>query len=511
MHLPRPSFDANTTFAELALETCRLMRQGRWAIFIALSLTALWILWAGYPGLFTFAALSVGTMLIFSVWQTAGGGVPLLPLIALQTLVVYGVPIATNNACLQTASADTLARCGLELLVFQLALAGSWYACRQMIPAAPPRAWLIDMIVRERMQGLTHLGFWLAGGSTAFEVAGSMGWLDPVLSALPAGSYSVLSALTSAAAMAGFFVLALCIGGGHLKQGQKGFVWTLFVSRSLVSALSLLLSVPIMDMAALATGFLWGGGRFPWRFLIICAGVLAFLNLGKADMRERYWAQSEDDAPATICTAVELPARYAEWAQLSLAKLQPAQERGYATPKERQTLLDRIDNLQNLIFVVKAVDGERQPTLDGATYWLIPPLLVPRLFWPDKPRAHEGQVLLNTHFGRQSLEDSYKTYIAWGLLPEAYGNFGAWWGSLFLGCVLGGFCAWLEVRAANKPIFSLEGFLTVAVLLGLVVSFEMVASVLFTSQFQRLVLIIGAAAPFVRHAALTAREAPAAR
>lgn len=507
--MPKSSFDPQTTFAELAGSTARILKHGQWHILAALILAILWIVWNGQPGLFAFIALAAGAFLILSMWQRLGRGVPVLPMLALQTLVTYGVPIVANNASMQNASAETLWRCGIELFLFQIALAASWYLCRQLIPPAARTAWSINLLVREQTQGLTRLGFWLAGGSTAYEVASGMGWTASFISSLPAGSNSILVAITSAAAMAGFFVLGLSAAGGHLTQQQRGVMWALFLTRSLVATLSLLLSVPILGIAALATGLLWGGARFPWRFLCISLCVLAFLNLGKGDMRTRYWPDADNDTPPPACTVSDIPSRYAEWAQFSLARLNPAREVGYTTPKERQTLLDRIDNLQNLIFVVQAVEGNRLPTLDGATYWLIPPLLVPRFLWPEKPRAHEGQALLNVHFGRQIEEDTYKTYIAWGLIPEAYGNFGAWWGSLFLGGLLGSFAAWLEMRTANKPIFSLEGFLTIALLLGLAVSSEMVASVLITSQFQQLVLIICAAAPFVRRTVLTPRETPA--
>ncbi len=148
--------------------------------------------------------------------------------------------------------------------------------------------------------------------------------------------------------------------------------------------------------------------------------------------------------------------------------------------------------------MINAEEVDKTPPLGGSTYWIIPELLLPRILWPEKPRTHEGQVILNVHFGRQSRADSLVTYIAWGLLPEAYGNFGSLMGSLLLGASLGVFFSWVESFTAYKPLLSLEGMCAFALLVGLATSFEMVASVLVTSQFQSLVTIVIACSPFVR-------------
>jgi hypothetical protein len=106
--------------------------------------------------------------------------------------------------------------------------------------------------------------------------------------------------------------------------------------------------------------------------------------------------------------------------------------------------------------------------------------------------------MLNEHFGRQAREDSLSTYIAWGLLPEAYGNFGPLIGSVILGAVLGGLFALVESYTAFRPLLSLEGMCSFAFFVGLATSFEMVASVFVTSQFQSTMTIFGACLPFVR-------------
>ena len=120
------------------------------------------------------------------------------------------------------------------------------------------------------------------------------------------------------------------------------------------------------------------------------------------------------------------------------------------------------------------------------------------ILWPDKPRSHEGQVLLNVHFGRQDLSSTFETYIAWGLLPEAFGNFGPVAGSAALGAFLGLFFACIDRVTARKLLVSMEGFLSLTLMISLMNSFEMVASVFITSTFQAFVVVVVSSAPFVR-------------
>jgi hypothetical protein len=169
-----------------------------------------------------------------------------------------------------------------------------------------------------------------------------------------------------------------------------------------------------------------------------------------------------------------------------------------AAAKENQTLLARVNNLQNLLYVIDAETVQKIEPLHGATYSVIPLLLIPRILLTDKPRSHEGQIMLNVHFQRQDLNSTFETYIAWGLLPEAYGNFGPLTGAIVLGVVMGLLFAFLEKWTANKLVVSMEGFIGFTMFLGFANSYEMVASVLVTSIFQALVPVAGAMLPFSR-------------
>ncbi len=398
----------------------------------------------------------------------------------------------------------------MEVLVFCASLTLSWWVAMQAMVPSPAISHALQGFRQGAASRLKRIGIALMVASSGFQLAQSLSALDEFYAALPAGGYSVVVSIVATASTCGFFLVAMFVGSGAIRGFWKLLFWGLLALNCLISASAFLLSAPATVIAAVALGLYWSTGRVPWRFLTIVIVLLSFFNLGKFTMRERYW--QDEDAQVRHIGLTEMPRYYLEWANASAAMLGAA-ERPDAfgrpgVPSGRQTLLERINNLQNLLFVIRGTDAEHIPTLNGATYTLIPALLIPRMFWPEKPRTHEGQVMLNVHFERQDLNSTFSTYVAWGLLAEAYGNFGAITGALILGLALGVACAWAENYSARKLLLSLEGFLCFTLLLSIVNSYEMVASVLVTTVFQAMIPIIFASLPFVervnlrRHAAV---------
>jgi len=447
----------------------------------------------GNPGAVAFAMIAGGAYFICAVWQTDAIGLPIMPLIAVQYLVVYGLPIVIDHEVIHSYPVAYLSRAGLEVLLFSLSLTAAWRFGMLAMQPALPISYGLHGFRQQSGRQLRRLGFSLILASTAYLVAQSLGLLNQIYSMLPTGSYSVLTSLTSATSVCGFFLIAMFVGSGVMSPGIRLLFWLLLATNGLLSAAGFLLSAATATLAATLIGLFWSTGRMPWRFLVVVTVVLSFLNLGKFTMRERYWPNPGE--PEFQFQLTQIPRYYGEWAEASYDALSPTPRDSVfeATHTTKgQSLLDRINNLQNLLFVIDAIDNGHITPLYGETYTLIPFLLVPRIFWPDKPRSHEGQVLLNVHFGRQDLNSTFDTYVAWGLLPEACGNFGEKLGGLMLGAVLGLLFAWVENQTARKLLLSLEGFIAFIILLSMANSFEMVASVLVTTISQSvIVLIIG--------------------
>lgn len=433
--------------------------------------------------------ISAAALVPLWFWSTQDKkGVPILPTFVVQQLLVYLMPILVQNASIQGYSSNVMNSSAMSVGLFFLVLPLGWKTGREMVTSHPSR-WILNFQGRGGTGAMTlRIALIFLGFNVAFEVLsklGMMGWI-------PTGLMPVVRATLAALAAFGAFLGGFVIANRRGSRGKMWF-WLVFYVLLLLTASGLLLSGVTLMVVAGGIGLGLGCARMPWIFMITVSAILSFLNVGKFEMRAKYWGEN---AVGTSLTGI--PSLYAEWAQISFERLGNRREleSGSSNTVEvkGQSLLERMNNLQNMTFVVNAQQKLKAEPLWGKTYALIPPLFIPRFLWEDKPRTHEGQILLNLHYGRQcSVEDTEKTYIAWGLLPEAVGNFGTTGGPLFLGLVIGLLFGMLESWSARKRLFSIEGFVIIGLLMQTLVSFEMVASVFLTSTFQMiLVLAVGA-------------------
>lgn len=423
-------------------------------------------------------------------------GLPVLPLFVLQQAAVYLMPLFMENPTLERYSSGIIGTSAASLALFLLLLPAGWVMGFGAMHSRPSR-WNMKVVGRDGGRAM-GMGIALVFLSIGFviDLLSFAGLLYKVLPLDLQGLLPVIRTFSAAAstigALAGGYVVALRGGSSHTV-----YYWILFAGIAVLSISGVLISAATALVVASASGQVVGGRRVPWVFLTLTLGIVGFLNLGKFTMRERYWSTMGSKTTETKeqVSLIDLPEFYVEWVAASMEKIWIGQEvatnkRAIATEDEGASLLNRIDNFQNMAFVVNAQLGMLIRPLWGETYALIPPLFIPRIFWANKPRTHEGQIRLNLHYGRQgSIEDTSKTYIAWGLLPEAVGNFGIWLGPVILGPVLGFSFGLLEAWSRRKRVFSIEGLIAAGLALQVLVSFEMVASLLLTSTFQMVIAV----------------------
>lgn len=128
------------------------------------------------------------------------------------------------------------------------------------------------------------------------------------------------------------------------------------------------------------------------------------------------------------------------------------------------------------------------PYLFGGSYAIIPQLLIPRFLNSTKIRSHEGTYLLNIHYGLQTREEAYKTTIGWGLLNEAYANFGLL-GCVGLAVILGAGYGQATRWRMNTPLLSSRSLFTI-LLISYASQSEYSAGVYVAAMFQSVVPLV---------------------
>ena len=201
----------------------------------------------------------------------------------------------------------------------------------------------------------------------------------------------------------------------------------IFLSLTTLSSAASLLLVGSLSIFALAVlGFALGRLQVPW--LAIALGVICIgtLHYGKEMMRYKYMYGGMYGNQSKTPQPWDYVAWFGEWTGYSIDALF---NQGSAAWFGGQSFANRPGLIHLLLMVQEKTPGQ-VPYLKGATYVIVPQLLIPRFVISERASTHEGTTLLNIHYGKQSREDTLRTTIGWGLLNEAYANFG------LLGCGL---------------------------------------------------------------------------
>ncbi|MEM6599986.1 MAG: hypothetical protein AAF649_01225 [Verrucomicrobiota bacterium] len=295
---------------------------------------------------------------------------------------------------------------------------------------------------------------------------------------------SILNAAARTGSVVSLFILSFQFGMGRLS-GRVAVLVGIFLSLNIIASMaSLFLGGAISVMAVAVAGYSLGKRRIPWLLAVVLFPLLSVLHAGKGDMRVKYWGEAR--AVKTV-GFLEYPAFFMEWFEMGYEDLTRKKPSGVAISETEENLLER-SSLIEIFLTAHKLAPETVPYLHGETYQSIPLLLIPRFLYPDKPVAHEGQRLLNVHYRVQSTEAVVQTYIAWGLMNEAFANFG-YWGLPVFGIIIGLFFGGIARFCSSVPLLSFRGLLG-ALTIGFSIQAEMAAGVWVTSFSQSIILLV---------------------
>lgn len=416
--------------------------------------------------------LALAAVLPLYLWLLGSShGLPIWPVFALVTGVTYALPMIQNSESLSDYSSTEIIMGSITTIGFILLGTMVWLSMTSRQGKAPRTILMIEQSHSVRYL-LLFIGLGLLFGINQFT-----GWVR-----FPGNTMQVMRGITSSLSTMGLFVLAYYHGRGLLTKRDFLLFAASAVATMLMNMTSLMLAQAIVPVAMVIFGYMLGSNQLPWRVLLITFLVMGLLHPGKYEMRRVYWAGEEGSKPLSLTTVPEF---YWDWFGYGFQEV--GSVAGILTgPKNDEgptSVFERSGNLHMLLLVQKKTPDE-VPYFNGATYAPIPRLLIPRFLDDEKGISHAGNVMLTVNYGLQTLEQTASTSIGWGLLPEAYANFG-YLGIAGLAIVLAIFYAFVTNLTVGVPMTSLRFVLGLLIMAAATRADTM--GVFVTTQFQGVV------------------------
>jgi hypothetical protein len=417
------------------------------------------------------------------LWVNSGAfGIPVLPVISALSYLYYAMPLLSGNT-LAVYRPEDLVWAALSVGLFLTAASlAAWPFLgdgrgRKKMPAiqAPGKARLIrtrsvnNLATNDELFRLIFIG--LAAGILYYLAlaSGAAGYLGTSIGVVR----SVAVTLTSLAC----YLTGFARGAG-LLTGQRWFAT--LAGFLLVTALSmsgLFLVSGAVNIGAALLGYVLAAKRIPWIALGSVFVLLSILNAGKQNIRSEYWER--DNQSLKNSSISQMPGMMVDW---FVAGIGGTVSKALGSRQaESNSLLERTSLLHMVLAVQEATPGII-PYLEGGTYALLPSMLVPRFLEPDKTESQAGLNLLSVRYGRQRVEDTYKTTLGWGMVAEAYANYGNP-AVIIVGALFGAFCGMLMRLSATAGPLSLAMLIAIASTLALC-NLELDVSSLAVSMLQ---------------------------
>ncbi|MFM6175516.1 MAG: hypothetical protein ACKPB4_25845 [Sphaerospermopsis kisseleviana] len=445
------------------VQTTRLFWLAAGAMFVVMFLTA-----KQKDPVIVATAVVLGIVAIYPLYFWLMGwshGLPIWPVFSMVHGVTAALPLVQAPLVLEEYTPAQIMAGGMTLIGFFVLGTVVWLA----VTARPPKPPKKLLMVRVEASHRYLFAFIVAG--LFFVMNALFFWIS-----LPGNTMQVLRGITLSLNSLGIFVLAFYSGRKMLSKNEDIWLAVLAALTTLFSAAGLLMASAIVPVAMLMLGYAFGSGKVPWKTVLIILAVASVLHPGKFTMRNVVWGGER--GPTTL---LGMPQFYAEWIGYGLQQL-GISKADYRDPEQDEvsTLFERSGNIHMLLRVQKMSPNE-VPFLNGLTYEPIPRLLVPRFIDDQKGISHAGNVLLSVNYGLQTVEDTRGTSIGWGLVPEAYANFG-YVGIAGLALALALFYSLVTNLTVGVPMTSLRFVLGLLIMAAATTADTM--AIFVTTQFQ---------------------------
>ena len=421
------------------------------------------------------SALMIGVACMYPMYLWCDGkakGMPVYPFFALTYLWTFCLPLLSENPNVWLYSPEQHRFAALTVTIFLISGTAIWYK-----------------LVRQPAKPRVYLALGTKGAETFFIAMVGVGAFINMYTVggwqfIPPALFNILGKAVLGLSFLGIFMLAYRAGSGEMGKLKIQIFFVFLCTNILSAAAGLILKTALTLFLLSVFAFTVGGRRLPYIPMALGMFILLPLHHGKHAMRHIYW-----EGPPHYVQPWEYLAWFAEWrghAEEGMNHIQPR----YEDPEdEGESFIERSSVIHMLMMAQEKIP-DQYPFLQGETYSYVPILIVPRALIKNKPVSHIGTHTLNVHIQRQTWKQTEKTTIAWGLLPEAYANFGVP-GAVIVGSFFGLFYGMVTRISVGTSAFSTRSMFTVLILSFGLASTEWTAGVYAAALFQSSVPIFG--------------------
>lgn len=438
--------------------------------------------------LIAYLVVVAAAVLPSALWIRMGSlGIPIFPIVALVYIPYFARPALTDSALVLNYSEWEILRSALTIALFLLAatvtwrlMAGKAYSQHRIAPDEVDASREVQLALAGLLVGLIfHIAV----------ISGLLAWVGSF--------FGLVRTVAVTFVTVALFIIGITRAQGILRGKAWGMVIFGVALLIILSWSSLFLVGGVVYILAMLFGYVFVTKRVPWLLVGVALVAITVLHAGKAEMREKYWETGTNYGGVT--SVMQLPGLAAEWVANGISAI--------ATNSVEQSAIERTALLQ-MVLRAQRETPDRIDYLNGETYALLPAILVPRFIESDKPASQVGMDLLNRRYGLLEVEEESITAIGWGLVAEAYANYG-YLGVVAMALLFGAFCGRLESWSKTAAIISLPTLLGIAVTMTLInveADFIQVCSTLFHA-FAAVLIFLSVFRSFVVRRDLSTRSA----
>lgn len=411
-------------------------------------LAAIGFIWAeSTEALLAYFLVLFAAVLPSIIWIRMGAtGIPVLAVVSWTYIPYFAWPVLGGNESTLDYTLSEVVESAATVALFLIVATAIWWPIASK--ARTRGAGTLGEAKESRVIGLLLLGLF---AGIVFQVGNISGLLD---------EFKSFFGLIRSIAITYSTVSCFLIGVTRAQGVLRGKAWAAALAGIGVliglSWSSLFLVGGLINILAVVFGYVIVSRRVPWVAMISLVILVTVLHAGKAEMRAKYWELESTSGTGT--SLAELPSIAVEWFGEGIYAL----SHGLAG----QSPLDRASLLQ-MVLMVESRTPSQVDFLNGETYSYLPSILVPRFIDANKPASQIGMDLLNIRYGLLTVEGVETTAIGWGLIAEAYANFG-YSGVIGIALLLGAFCGLLQSWSAKASIVSIPTLIGVASMMTLI-------------------------------------------